>query len=159
MQLFVFIYAYKHKNFIIKNIYKSIVFASLVFGVIYWTNQEVNLQIKKDDKYTFQDNNKDKLDLCEIINNYRTKSSKRIFIDDNFYNTVFIPAFSNIDYRLGLEKVKGKTLSATGSIELFVNISKENKEEYASFINRNELLLVCESGLGSLYTKKFENEK
>ena len=159
IQLFVFIYAYKHKNFIIKNIYKSIVFTSLVFGVIYWSNQEVNLQIKKDDKYTFHWNNKDKLDLCEIINNYSAKSSKRIFVDDNFYHTVFVPAFSNVDYRLGLEEVKGKTLSATGSVELFVNISKEKKEEYTSFINRNELILVCESALGSLYTKKFENEK
>ena len=70
-----------------------------------------------------------------------------------------MPAFSNVDYRLGLEEVKGKTLSATGSVELFVNISKEKKEEYTSFINRNELILVCESALGSLYTKKFENEK
>jgi len=42
---------------------------------------------------------------------------------------------------------------------LFVNISKEKKEEYTSFINRNELILVCESALGSLYTKKFENER
>jgi hypothetical protein len=58
-----------------------------------------------------------------------------------------------------LEKVKGITLFASDSIELFINISKENKEEYTSFINRNELLFVFESDLGSLYTKKFENEK
>jgi hypothetical protein len=159
IQLFIFIYAYKHKNIIIKNIYKSIVFTSLVFGVIYWSNHEFNLQIKNDDKYTFEGNNKDKLDLCEIINNYSTKSSKRIYIDDDFKNTIFIPVFSNVDYGLGLEKVKDKTLSATGSAELFVNILKENKEEYTSFINRNELLLVIESDLGSLYTKKFKNEK
>ena len=93
IQLFVFIYAYKHKNFIIKNIYKSIVFTSLVFGVIYWSNQEVNLQIKKDDKYTFHWNNKDKLDLCEIINNYSAKSSKRIFVDDNFIILFLCPLF------------------------------------------------------------------
>ena len=159
IQLFIFIYAYKHKNIIIKNIYKSVVFTSLVFGVIYWSNLEFNLQIKNDDKYTFEGNNKDKLDLCEIINNYSTKSSIRIFIDDDFKNTIFIPVFSNVDYGLGLKKVKDKTLSATGSVELFVNILKENKEGYTSFINRNELLLVSESDLGSLYTKKFKNEK
>jgi len=159
LQLFVFIFGYKHKNFIIKNIYNSIIFTSLVFGGIYWLNQEVNLHVKNDNKYTFQGNNKDKLDLCEVINNHGAKSSKRIYIDGSFANTVFIPAFSNIDYRLGLERVKDKTLFATGSAEVFVNISTENKEEYASFIDRNELLLVSESDLGSLYTKKFENEK